>query len=59
MTEILLEVGDRERVKEVSKAEKIWRTIGASKEGQFLGIEKKLKEVTQQLALLAAAMGAT
>ena len=58
VTEILLEVGELERVKEASKAESIWRTTGASKEGQLMGIEKQLEEVRQQLALLAAAMGA-
>ena len=35
VTEILLEAGDLERVKEVSKAERIWRTTGTNKEGQL------------------------
>ena len=45
VTEILLGAGDLERVKEASKAERIWRTIGASKEGQLAGIEKQLEEI--------------
>ena len=40
VTEILLEAGDLERVEEASKAERIWRMIGASKKGQLIGIEK-------------------
>ena len=58
-TEILLEAGNLEPVKEGSKAERIWRTTGASKEGPLSGIENQLEEVKKQLALLAAAMGAT
>ena len=56
--EILLEAGDLERAKEASKAERIWRTTVASKEGQLSGIEKQPEQVKRQLALLTAAMGA-
>ena len=58
MTKILLEVGDLERAKEASEAKRIWRTTGASKEGQLVGIEKQLEKVRKQLALLAVAMEA-
>ena len=58
VTEILLEADNLEGVKKVSKAERIWRTMGASKVGQLAGIEKQLEEIKKQLALLAAAMGA-
>ena len=57
MTEILLEAGDLVQVKQALKAERIWRTTVASKEGQLAEIEKQPKEVRKQLALLAVAMG--
>ena len=53
-----MEAGDLEWVKEASKAERIWRTTEASKEGQLVGIKKQLDEVKKQLALLAVAMEA-
>ena len=53
-----MKAGDLKRAKEASKAERIWRTTGASKKGQVLGIEKQLEEVNKQLALLAMAMEA-
>lgn len=56
LTEILLEAGDLKRVKKASKAERICRTTGASKEGQMAGIERQLEEVRKQLALLATAI---
>ena len=52
-----MEAGDLEQVKEASQVERIWRMIGANKEGQLSGIKKQLEEVKRQLALLAAAMG--
>ena len=55
---ILLEVGNLEWVKEASKAERIWRTTEASKDGQLAGMEKQLEEMRKQLALLSAAIGA-
>ena len=57
VTEILLEAGNIERAKEASKAARIWRTTGVSKEGQLAGIKKQLEEVRKQLALLVVAMG--
>ena len=56
--EILLEADNLEQVKEATKAARIWRITGASKEPQLAGIEKQLELVSKQLALLAAAMGA-
>lgn len=46
-----------ERAKEATKAERIWRTMGASKEGQLTSIKKELEEVRKQLMYLAAALG--
>lgn len=58
VTDILLEAGGLKQVKEGSNAERIWRTIGTSKEGQLAGIEKQLEEVRKQLALVAAVIEA-
>ena len=45
VTEILLVARDVARVKEASKAARIWRTTGTNKEGQLTGIEKQLEEM--------------
>ena len=46
-----MEAEDLKQVKEVSKAERIYRTTGASKKDQLSGIKKQLEEVKKQLAL--------
>ena len=53
-----MEAEDLERIKEASKAESMWRTTGAGKEGHLAGIEKQLEEVRKQLALPPTTMGA-
>ncbi|KAF8434412.1 hypothetical protein BGX38DRAFT_1275512 [Terfezia claveryi] len=58
LSELVIMEGIPGKVKAVVEAERHWRTASQVKSGALTGLALELKEVKEQLALLAVAMGA-